>query len=65
MPVQRVAGKKHVSPEATREAVRKALTDPSFTQSARRIGESLRRYGGASEAARLIEQFSQRVTAST
>jgi len=65
VPVQRVAGKKHVSSEATREAVRKALADPSFTQSARRIGESLRQYGGASEAARLIEQFSQRVRVPT
>lgn len=32
-------------------------------ENAKRVSEKLRQYGGASEAARLIEQFSQNATA--
>jgi UDP:flavonoid glycosyltransferase YjiC (YdhE family) len=62
VPVEIAAGKKHVSPAAVREAARRALTSPCFTESAKRAGEGLRRYGGAPAAARLIEQFGQGLT---
>jgi UDP:flavonoid glycosyltransferase YjiC (YdhE family) len=38
--------------------VRKVLSDPSYTISARQASEKLRTYGGATEAAYLIENFS-------
>lgn len=63
VPVEIVSGKKHVSPKATREAVRQVLTCPCFTENAKRVSERLRQYGGAPAAARLIERFSQSVTA--
>jgi UDP:flavonoid glycosyltransferase YjiC (YdhE family) len=37
------------------------LSDPSFTTNARRISEKMQTYGGASEAARLIESFGETV----
>jgi UDP:flavonoid glycosyltransferase YjiC (YdhE family) len=52
------SGKKFVDAEAMRAKVRHVLSDPSFTKNARRISEKLQTYGGASEAARLIENFS-------
>jgi MGT family glycosyltransferase len=52
------AGKKHVQAEEVRTKVRRVLSDPSFTLNARRISEKLQTYGGVSEAARLIENFS-------
>jgi UDP:flavonoid glycosyltransferase YjiC (YdhE family) len=63
VPVKTISGKKHVSREATREAVRQALTSPYYTENAKRVSERLRQYGGAPAAARLIEQFSHSVTA--
>ena len=58
--VERVAGGKRVRVDDLRATVRRVLTDPSFTDNARRIGERLRAYGGAGHAAHLIEQFSER-----
>ena len=48
---------KHVSLEEVRDKVRKVLSEPSYAEKARRIGDKMREYGGASEAARLIEEF--------
>ncbi len=59
VPVERVAGKKHVRAADVRAAVTRVLTDPSFEASARRMGERLRTYGGAEHAAHLIERFSR------
>jgi UDP:flavonoid glycosyltransferase YjiC (YdhE family) len=59
VPVQRVRGKKQVDAEALRMAVRRVLSDPSFANNARRAAERLRAYGGASQAAQLIEQFTR------
>lgn len=56
-----VSGEKHVSVEEVRAKVRQVLSDPSFTINARRIGEKMQAYGGAFEAARLIEDFAARV----
>lgn len=50
-------GEKQVSVEELRAKVRQVLAEPSFRLNARRIAESIRTYGGASEAARLIDGF--------
>lgn len=60
VPVEQVGRKKRVDAEALRATVRRVLGDPSFADNARRAGERLRAYGGASQAARLIEQFTKR-----
>ncbi len=60
VPVESVSGEKHVNTEELRTTVRRVLTDPSFAKNARRIGEDMRTYGGASQAAQLIEEFAQR-----
>ena len=59
VPVENVSGKKHVQVEVLRATVRRVLADPSFTDNARRMSEKLRAYGGASQAAHLIERFGQ------
>jgi UDP:flavonoid glycosyltransferase YjiC (YdhE family) len=58
--VERAAGKKHVRAEELRATVKRVLSDPSFAENARRAGERLREYGGAVQAAQLIERFSQK-----
>jgi UDP:flavonoid glycosyltransferase YjiC (YdhE family) len=45
--------------EEMRAKIRGVLSDPSLTTNARRISEQTQRYGGASEATQLIEEFSQ------
>jgi UDP:flavonoid glycosyltransferase YjiC (YdhE family) len=57
LPTKGSGGKKRVAAEELRAKVWRVLSDPSFTQSARRIGEKMRTYGGASGAAGLIEDF--------
>ncbi len=61
VPAQNVSGKKHVRVEELRATVRRVLTDPSFTDNAGRMSEKMQAYGGASQAAHLIERFGQRV----
>ena len=48
---------KQVNAEEVRDKVDRILLDPSFKENARRVSEKLRSYGGASYAARLIEEF--------
>jgi MGT family glycosyltransferase len=57
--VEHAAGEKRVRVDDLRATVRRVLTDPSFTDNARRMSERLRAYGGAVHAARMIERFSQ------
>ena len=57
--VDSTPGKKHVHVDELRATVRRVLSDPSFRQNARQVGEKLRRYGGALQAADLIEQFTR------
>jgi UDP:flavonoid glycosyltransferase YjiC (YdhE family) len=52
-------GKKQVRSEELRAGVRRVIADPSFSANARKLGEKLRSYGGATRAARLIEEFSR------
>jgi len=61
VPTEDASAEKHVLVEEVRAKVRRVLSDPSFTINARHIGERMRGYGGASEAARLIEGFAARV----
>ena len=59
VPVEHDRGKKRVSVEALRATVRRVLTDSSFASHAAHAGSQLRAYGGAAQAAHLIERFSQ------
>jgi UDP:flavonoid glycosyltransferase YjiC (YdhE family) len=53
---------KHVSVEEVWTKVKQVLSDPSYTESARLLGEKMRSYGGVAEAVRLIESFSEQVS---
>ncbi len=56
LPTADVSGtRKHVDAAEVRDKVDRILSDSSFKENARRIGEKLRSYGGASYAASLIE----------
>lgn len=60
VPIEDTSGrKKHVPAEEVRAKVRRVLSDPTFTINARRVSEKMQTYGGASAAARLIEDFSR------
>jgi MGT family glycosyltransferase len=60
LPVADASGKKRlVRVEELQAKVRQVLSDPSYAMNARRVSEKMQTYGGASEAARLIESFSQ------
>ena len=57
--VDRTPGKKQVNIDELRSTVRRVLSDPGFRQNAQQVRERLRLHGGASQAADLIEQFTQ------
>ncbi len=59
VPVEKARGNKHVPVEELRAKVRKVLSDPSYAERAKVMGERLRAYGGAPEAARLIERLTR------
>ena len=59
LPTEGSAREKHVNIDDLRMKVRKVLSDPSYAISARRVSKKLRAYGGATEAAYLIEKFSR------
>ena len=59
LPAEGASRKKRVRVEELQAKVRQVLCDPSYKMNARRISRKLRAYGGASEAARLIEDFSR------
>ncbi len=52
-----LTGKWGVRAEDLRAKVRKVLSDPAYANKARCLSEKLRSYGGAAEAARLIENL--------
>lgn len=60
LPTEGASGEKELSVEELRSTVRQVLSDPSFVTNARRIAEAMQSYGGASEAARLIDGFAER-----
>lgn len=51
------SGEKKLSAEELRDKVRQVLSNPSFAQEAGKLGEKMRTYGGAAQAAYLIEDF--------
>lgn len=60
VPTQGASGEKEISVQELRASVNRVLADPSFTNNARRVAETIGRYGGASEAARLVDGFAER-----
>ena len=65
VPVENGAGGKRVHVEELRATIKHGLSDPAFANNARLISQRMRMYGGPSQAARLIEQFSQKEGHST
>jgi UDP:flavonoid glycosyltransferase YjiC (YdhE family) len=60
LPTTDITGrKKQVSAEEVHTKVFKILSDDSFAENARRISAKIKTYGGAFEAARLVELFGQ------
>ncbi len=57
VPTEEAGRKRHVGAEELRAKVRQVLSDPAYALRARRISEKMRAYGGAAEAARLIEDL--------
>jgi hypothetical protein len=57
LPTEGIRARKHVEAEELRAVVRQVLAEPSYAENARRASEKLREYGGAAEAARLIEDW--------
>jgi MGT family glycosyltransferase len=57
VPTEGASGEKGLSLEELRLKVRQVLSDPSFAANARRVADNMRNYGGAAEAARLIDRF--------
>ena len=59
VPVENGAEGKRVCVEELRATIKQVLHDPSFANNARRISQKMKSYGGPSQAASLIERFSQ------
>ena len=49
----------HCTPEALRTAVQRVLCDRSFAQHAKRLGDDFSNYGGAAQAAGLLERMAR------
>jgi UDP:flavonoid glycosyltransferase YjiC (YdhE family) len=56
-PVSLPDGEKHIDVADFRAKVERVLTGPSYRASARSVAQSMRQYGGATQAANLIEDF--------
>ncbi len=57
LPVDGADGEKHIDVAEFGAKVHRVLNDPGYFSSARRVAESMRQFGGAQEAAQLIERF--------
>jgi UDP:flavonoid glycosyltransferase YjiC (YdhE family) len=57
MPVDGAQGEKDIDVAEFGAKVNRVLSDPDYLRSAQRIAESMRKFGGAREAADLIERF--------
>jgi UDP:flavonoid glycosyltransferase YjiC (YdhE family) len=51
------SGEKRLSAEELRDNVKEVLSNPLFAHRAEKLGEKMRAYGGARQAAQLIEDF--------
>jgi len=58
--VQNALAEKRVKVDELRTTVMRVLADPSYAENAGKIGERMRAYGGAAQAASLIEQYSRK-----
>lgn len=61
VPTEDAEAEKHVSVDEVRAKFKRVLSDPSYAENARLVGERMRDHGGASEAARLIEGLAARL----
>ena len=59
LPIEGPRGKKDLAVEELRARVRQVLSNPAYARNAQRIAAELRACGGASEAARLIENLAE------
>jgi UDP:flavonoid glycosyltransferase YjiC (YdhE family) len=57
LPMDGADGEKHIDVDEFGTKVRRVLSEPGYRQSARRVAESMRQFGGAPEAADRIERF--------
>lgn len=57
MPVNDADGEKHVDAAEFSAKVKRVLTEPAYRESAQRVAESMRRFGGPAAAADRIEEF--------
>jgi UDP:flavonoid glycosyltransferase YjiC (YdhE family) len=57
VPTEDESSEKHISAEQLLAKIKTVLSESSFTENAERMSEKLHAYGGASEAASLIEDF--------
>ena len=64
LPVEGADGEKHIDVAEFSAKVKRVLDDPRYRKSARRVAESMRKYGGAEEAADRIERFAASQTES-
>jgi UDP:flavonoid glycosyltransferase YjiC (YdhE family) len=58
VPVEGPGARKQVAGDGLRATVGQVLAQPTYVESARRVSEKLRTYGGAAQAARHIEDWS-------
>jgi UDP:flavonoid glycosyltransferase YjiC (YdhE family) len=61
VPTETASRKKYVPAEELRAKVRQVLSGPSYAINARRVSGKMQTYGGAPEAARLIENLAEKV----
>jgi MGT family glycosyltransferase len=59
VPVENCAQGKCVQVEELRAVIKRVLSEPSFENNAKCISQKMQSYGGSSQAAHLIERFSQ------
>jgi UDP:flavonoid glycosyltransferase YjiC (YdhE family) len=57
LPVDGADGEKQIDVQEFSGKVRRVLNEPGYRKSASRVAESMRRFGGAQEAADRIERF--------
>ncbi|MHB1938145.1 MAG: hypothetical protein ACYCOR_16375 [Acidobacteriaceae bacterium] len=57
MPVSGPDGEKTIDSNEFGAAVLRVLSEPAYRQAAQRISESMRQYGGAKNAAEIVEKF--------
>jgi UDP:flavonoid glycosyltransferase YjiC (YdhE family) len=57
MPVDGADGEKQIDVAEFNAKVQRVLNEPSYRNSARRVAESMRQFGGAQQAADRVEQL--------